>query len=497
MQGKTAWYNLWANRIALLLVLLGIALRIIVYFQNRSLFLDEANLARNIAEQSFGGFFAPLDYHQYAPPLLGVIEKVLWLMLGSNELALRLFPLVLGLVLLVLFYVLCKQTIGQPGLWWFPLFMMAFSVFFLRYATEVKQYGTDAFSTCLLLFLALRHPPERIGIRQIWLWLLIGMLIIWFSMPSVFVLSGVGLYYLHGFWKADNRKKLGRFSLVIAGWLFSFGLYYMAILSADLSKDFLLDYHSVYFLPILPTTGEEWSKLGNILLSLFNTAIGYTVWAYILSAVFFLSGLIHLLQCDKIRLILFVVPLLSCFLASGSGFYSLMPRLTLFIIPVLLLIIAIGAEFIFLLLKPSFRPMLILSLLSLIPLQKGYEYFFKPYQIEEIRPVLAFVHEHQQTEDWIYLHEDALPAWHFYQFLHDKRERFQLENVAKAIGYDSVEAIIPNRDDKGVWLVFSHLLSDFSRQQLRQNREIMGKTHRLEKTLELEGAAAYYYIPKN
>ena len=58
-------------RLAVLLFLaLGMALRLWYFLDARSLFIDEANLALNISELPFSGFFRPLLYDQYAPPPL-------------------------------------------------------------------------------------------------------------------------------------------------------------------------------------------------------------------------------------------------------------------------------------------------------------------------------------------------------------------------------------------------------------------------------------------
>ncbi len=50
-----------------LTALAGAGVRVAVYLQNRSFFLDEANLARNIAERSLGDLTQPLHYEQFAP----------------------------------------------------------------------------------------------------------------------------------------------------------------------------------------------------------------------------------------------------------------------------------------------------------------------------------------------------------------------------------------------------------------------------------------------
>src|SRR5690606_12042987 len=67
---NTPWF------LSMLVVVLGIVLRLRQYFANRSLWVDEASLALNIINRSFGGLTQPLDYNQGAPVGFLFIEKL-------------------------------------------------------------------------------------------------------------------------------------------------------------------------------------------------------------------------------------------------------------------------------------------------------------------------------------------------------------------------------------------------------------------------------------
>lgn len=47
----------------------GVTLRVLLYLSSRSLWLDEACLALNLAGRSYLDLLRPLDYDQVAPPL--------------------------------------------------------------------------------------------------------------------------------------------------------------------------------------------------------------------------------------------------------------------------------------------------------------------------------------------------------------------------------------------------------------------------------------------
>ena len=395
----------------------------------------------------------------------------------------------------------------QPALiWWFPIALIVFSSWFIRYATEAKQYGSDAFMTCLLFFLALNTHTNTFDWKKGLQWAALGGICIWFSMPTVFLLTGVGLYLLYQLFKDQAAYNLGALLklkstywliMAIVCWLLSFGLYFKLILSTDLQKDYLLDYHLPYFIPLLPSSVEELQRFGTVLLSLFNTTIGYTVYAYFIGISLFFLGLIQLYRKEKALLILLLVPILTAFLASALHFYSLMPRLSLFLIPIFIIIIAKGIEWLWERSNTLGYGLITVVLLSTLPMQGGFKYFFQPLEIEEIREVITFVKQHQSAQEQIYMHTDAIPAWQFYQNLHEKRGQFELKNVQTAQDYQPVDWALKDLPSKDIWLVFSHVLSDFSRAEISKNRAILEKTHVLEHSIELEGAAAYLYRSKN
>ena len=56
-------YNDVARVVAIAVMLVAAAIRIWIYFENRNLILDEANIARNISERGFLELLKPPDYH--------------------------------------------------------------------------------------------------------------------------------------------------------------------------------------------------------------------------------------------------------------------------------------------------------------------------------------------------------------------------------------------------------------------------------------------------
>jgi predicted membrane-bound mannosyltransferase len=95
----------------LIIICWGILLRLTDFLFNRSLWLDELMLALNIINKDFYQLLGPLDHHQGAPAGFLMVEKLALQLFGNSEYALRLFPLISGIISLVLFYSLAKRTI--------------------------------------------------------------------------------------------------------------------------------------------------------------------------------------------------------------------------------------------------------------------------------------------------------------------------------------------------------------------------------------------------
>jgi predicted membrane-bound mannosyltransferase len=131
------------------IIAIGSFLRIAMLLQNRNLFIDEANIARNVYERTFAGLALPLSYEQYAPPVFLWILKLHTTVLGFSEYAFRLYPLLTGIFAMYLFTNIMKLMNVAAGVL-YPLFLMATGFIYIHFSTEVKQYMPD---TCIALLL--------------------------------------------------------------------------------------------------------------------------------------------------------------------------------------------------------------------------------------------------------------------------------------------------------------------------------------------------------
>jgi hypothetical protein len=183
----------------------GILTRSVRYFLQFPLWDDECYTSVSVFQRGFRELLQPLGYHQVAPPLFLWLQKAVTLVFGFNELALRLVPFVGSLASVFLFYHLVSRLLRGPAR---LLCVACFAISYagVRYAAEVKPYGTDLFVSLVLVVLFvewLHRPARRRWLLALILWtpLAIGL-----SYPALFTVGGLSLLLL----VALIRRKLRR-----------------------------------------------------------------------------------------------------------------------------------------------------------------------------------------------------------------------------------------------------------------------------------------------
>ncbi|MBK0404052.1 glycosyltransferase family 39 protein [Adhaeribacter sp. BT258] len=426
------------QKLAWLVLAAGILLRLAIWWQQRPILLDEANLIRNYVERSYGGLFQNLDYEQYAPPLFSVMVKACLDLFGNNELSARLFPLLCSIATLLLFYGLSLRFLNLPAAT-AALAFLAFGKIFIDYATQCKQYAADGLATLLLLELFFRIPPPNGFNRNTLLWSLIGAVITWFSMPSVFMLAGIGIYWLIKSWQ--TKSKTAFWGRIFAGccWVASFAVYFLLLLQHNAQSDYLQNYHRDYFLAFPPQNIADLQLLGSQLGRIVSKAIGKTAIAKILTGLALAAILWQLVIRRKearyqLILWLLIMPILFCFTASALKYYSLLARLTLFFMPLLILLVFLGLQSLAKnRLVSGINTILVLVVLGnsqeLTAINKAFHSDFA-----EVRDGLKFIARQQQPGEVIIASDDVLPVVRYYTQHHQTPLRVQHMDLTK-LGY--------------------------------------------------------------
>lgn len=136
----------------LLVIAFGFLVRSINYVRDDSLTLDENLLALNIVYRPLGRLLHPLRFEQSAPPLFLWAQRLTINALGVSERALRLIPLIAGVVLI---YGKLAMSLGNIEVAGFTAALMAVSPCTIQYSTQAKQYSLDPTVSVLLVILTL------------------------------------------------------------------------------------------------------------------------------------------------------------------------------------------------------------------------------------------------------------------------------------------------------------------------------------------------------
>lgn len=454
--------NKWLKLAGWCILVAGVVLRLVVYLQNRDLMLDEANVARNIYERDLPGLVKPLSYEQYAPPVFLWMVKLSSLLFGFGEQALRVYPLIAGILSLFLFNKVVKEIAGAKAAW-YPMLLFALAPILIRYSSELKQYMPDVCITLLLLLAALKTDIRRSPRFKFMLqWLLIGSAAIWSSMPSVFLLAGIGCYYGTICIQHKDNKKLFTVAATSMLWLAQFGIYYFAILRPQISSDYLQNFHQYDFLFATPSTGKEWMHNWTVLSRLPEQFARGNYFVFVNTALLLL-GIIILLLKQPAKGLLLSVPLLCLLLAAALNQFSLMPRVALFSLPVILLLCGAGFSFF---MNAERRPVKLAAILVVVPcalLSIGNSSGEK-YKYEQLTEGLKYLQVKNIEGKGVYIHHSAGPAYIYYSQIHPGKVRL-LNNasvLAWNTNYDSLAWQLKNvrKENSNVAFVFTNATMD-------------------------------------
>lgn len=479
------------------LLLLGAVLRLRQYLTGRSLWADEAMLALNIVNRGFGGMFQPLDYDQGAPIGFLLVEKFFNSVLGKHEFALRLFPLLVGLASLWLFYVLLRQVTGRAGLLTaLPLFV--FNPRLIYYSSEVKQYIADVAVTILLLLVAAplfrRSPQKKDFVRLV----LTGLIALWFSHPALFVLAGIGLALVIIYLQRRDHSSLRLTTGMGILWLLEIVLLYVLILN-DLSQNaYMREYWQGAFLPMPP-----WSDMGWFIRAIDqNIGVQFGIrYAVFLVFALMLAGWIGLFLENRGFAITVACILLVTLIASALQLYPVFERMTLFLIPLgsILLGKAVDAAYEWLQqyrFAGTVAAWLLAGFLLYGPVVTSLQSFAEPKYFEHIRPTVEHLRDSWRNGDALFVSNGALPAFRYYAPI------YSLENILYESGrredYRNPQNILRQLDSLDgqprAWILFSHVYEKDGFNERDFVLNYLDQTGEKKREFRVPGTSVFLYL---
>lgn len=411
-----------------LLLALGLLLRLRQYVFNRSLWHDEILLVSTFAERGMSELvFQPLGNNQAAPIAFLVIVKVLTLIWGNNEWALRLLPLVCGIGALwmarPMARLLFPSALAQVTL----VGLMAVSPVLVYYSSEFKQYQGDVLCTLLVLWVTLRFDPQRWQ-KDAALLAATGAACVWLSHPVDFVLAGCGLTL----WLELARRKEWRAWMAVTGaglaWVLSFALVYWISLKSLPDDGYLAAFWDTSFAPLPPTDLQElgWyaeAAQGFVYLGMHQIGTAFREvlpgWFHpAITVLLFvaLAGAVCLFMQQRRAAIIALLTLLVTLVASSLHLYPFRARLLMFLLPFLFLSYAALVQQIHASGSSRLRTWWALAAAVAVlamPLRISAAIFRHPINYQDMRGALQYVAAHREPGD-----NAMFSSWtyHFYNY---------------------------------------------------------------------------------
>lgn len=445
-----------------LMVALGIILRLRQYLANRSLWVDEASLALNIVQRTFGALTLPLDYNQGAPIGFLFIEKFAILIMGNNEYGLRLFPLFSGLLSVYLIYRLAIEQFGRSGL--FAVLLISISAPLIYYSSELKQYSSDVMFSLLLLYLSTLCLTKNPHAGNFILLGITGCLSIATSHPSAFMLAGIGLVLA--------VEKLLKKAYAQLAWILGAGLMwgltlwmtYLISLRYLIGSKYLKNYWLNHFMPLPPWGHLDWYK-STFSSLLTNISPGFDQ-LYLVDGclILILIGIVSLFLRNRQIALLIISPFLMASVASVLQRYPLSGRFMLFLVPFAALLMAEGLGRIYSLCANWNRNMALLVygfivlMILWTPASGAFHDVLTPPMGEHIKPVLAYIHAHIQEDDIIYVYSGSVNPFRYYASSYD----INLGHAIVAENSNGVKGFMRDvnslKGQNHIWFIFTHVI---------------------------------------
>jgi uncharacterized membrane protein len=344
---KKCCYQLSGYRVALsLVVTIGIFLRL-YNLGYSSFWNDESWVACDAYE-------CPKCLESLAPfPFLMTI-KFLTYLFGHSEFVYRLTPCLFGIGFIFLSYFFLRRFFGDKSIILVGTLVVALYPVFIYYSRELKQYSSDVFFTVLTLFVTEYLLEEEKSHIRWFIFTLVSLFSMWYSMPSIFVISACLLALLFRAWQLKEKPFF--LNLILSGSFISVG--------------FLALYHFYYRHLVNPRLLDWWQKrggfpetenLGGLGNSLFNMLYSSVSFVFanteivelkdfyrgaitLFIAFFFVVGLEKILREKKVSRfgIYSILTLFLTLFASVFKKYAFARRLVLFYAPFLVILSSYG-----------------------------------------------------------------------------------------------------------------------------------------------------------
>ncbi len=434
------------------ILIIGAVLRLREYSADRSLWLDETMLTMNVVKRSYSGLLQPLAERQAAPIGWLWAEKTTMVLFGKSEWALRAFPLLISLATLILFWKVARRWLNGPGQI-IACALFACSPDLIRYAVEIKQYGSDVFFLLLVIWAATRvveHPTAA----NISTWTVIGVLATWSSHAAILSVATSGLIIAAAL---RHRRISGRY---IAGsgfiLLVSLTTEYFATLRGLSRNTALATYWHDGIAPHPYRIRSFAAWLARVVIHLMQNPLRFWLPQLALLIVGFGAYALH--RTHRLSALLVITPLVAAILAAATGRYPMRERLALYLVPLVFITIGAAAQYATRQQRMFCVAVITIIAICLAPNSRGFAVLWHPIDITDSRGPYAFVARGYRVGDAV-LYESpyAEESYRYYGIRYHLplTGRFSFGRTPNPCNHGP--DVAPLARYRRVWLIFTHL----------------------------------------
>ena len=458
--------NSYYLQFVLLLTIVGIGIRIYQFASLRSLWLDEAMLARNIIDRSMLDLlFQPLDYNQGAPLLFLFIEKLFTYIFGRNDIALRLFPFVCGVLIIPLSIHIATKIFGKVAGGVTGILIISNSQL-IYYSSEVKQYSVDAFIILFVICCFINWFERKLSTKNYWEILIVGIISSILSHPNLFIFGGFAIVLwiktLIEIRKTGRKQDFYKLSGVLFTWGVLYGGLYLLTLNDLASNNHLINYWSNGFMPMPPWENLDWfrSLPSEFTRSLLNGQ--YKTHRVFL--VLTILGAILLWKKNKNFSFSVIIIGIGMLIASAMRLYPLEGRMLIFSIPLVVLFISGGIQaFYNLLVDYQVIAWTLSALLCVFVTYGSFSYmnnFVRNPEMrlkEEVKPLIEILEDERQENEALYVYYVTAHAYQYYQTISGREDYLVFYGERHRLEPEKyIEEIDQMSDFSTIWILFSH-----------------------------------------
>ena len=501
---------LWGALTALML--LGTVLRVREWAFNRSLWLDESWLALNLLDRGFLGMLRPLDNLQTGPLLFLWATEAMCRVVGPWEWSLRLPSLIAGLAALPLVALVARRLLREPTALLAVVALTAVSPQLVFYSSELKPYALDVSAGALLTWLGLRVLASlgtRAFRRRLIEQAAAGVVIVFASSPSVFVIAGVGVVLMARAATARRWREVAAVAAASAVTAAAFGVHYGLVLRHAAAETEFYHNWGKSFAAVAPKGRVAW-VLDNTIRFL---AEGLWLRHYGPVLLLLVAGFVWLAARRPWALAVAFAPVLVTYAASRAGLYPIGPRVIMYLAPVVLVTVGGGVEVAVAIVRGlgtlARRPTLgrraghlaggVAALLIVIPPARlAAQNFAAPPGREEIRPLLEQIAAERTAGQAVWMSQPAAKPYEYYA---RTRPRLALDAAAgpalvsdlkRPTAEEVVAEVEALAGDGDVWLLYSHRRN---KPVEREAAQLLAATRAAGQMSKTPGARLYRFGP--